>query len=454
MKPYFVFFTALRYLKARRRSKGFMSSLLSIFGVAVGLVALVTVIAVINGFQLNYMNNLLEISSYHVQVTSPDGSPLSAAALSGIRALPGVTAVVPFREFEAIYDRASHSSTTNPGTVRAVDVDAALADESFVRHLFGDEYAPEQIESMRNDFAVRKDGTVAVGYLLANYLGVQENSEIILSSIDQLSPTAEDAGEGKAASRRLTVSCVFKSGYRDIDEYFLFMSLGTGESFMNQDKVLPLHYGIKLTDRFSDIALADRIKSLAGAGDYRVTSWRELNKSYFGALLMEKVAMFFLVGLIFIVVGFNIFNSLRRIVYEKYEEIALLRAIGATPGAVRTIFVFEGLLIGLIGGCLGTFTGLFLAVRVNALFAVVTDALNVVIKFAESAISNFTPVYFEAVESPFSPRIYYLKEVPSVVIPEEIILMFLFAVLSAAGAAFLASKKISLVAPSEVLRYE
>ena len=98
MKPFFVFFTALRYLKARRKSKGFVSSLLSIIGVALGLIVLTTVISVMNGFQLNYIHNLLEISSYHVQITSPQGQPLPSATLKQLQNLPEVNSIVPFRQ--------------------------------------------------------------------------------------------------------------------------------------------------------------------------------------------------------------------------------------------------------------------------------------------------------------------------------------------------------------------
>ncbi len=454
MKPMFVFFTAFRYLKARRKSKGFMSSLLSILGVALGLVVLTTVIAVMNGFQYNYINNLLEISSYHVQITSPDGTPLPPENLDRIRKLPGITSVVPFREFLAIFDRASERSSTMFGPVRAVDVAASLKDKSFMRHLYGEKYAADELDEMQSDFAIQPPGTVAVGYLLAAYLGVQKGSEIILSSIDQVSLSSGRDDSIDVASRRLRVASVFKSGYRDIDEYYLFIALANSGPFFPAGKPYPLQYGIKLANRFNDLETAERIRALPGLAEYEVKTWRDFNKSYFGALLMEKVAMLFLVGLIFIVVGFGIFNSLRRIVYEKYEDIAVLKAVGAAPGAIRAIFVLEGLLIGLFGGVSGVFVGLFLSTNIDGLFSVIFDGINVLLRFVEQAVGNFVPIYIEQVESPFSPRIFYFKSVPSVIIPEEVVFMFLFAVVSAVGAAFLASKKISEVAPAEVLRYE
>jgi lipoprotein-releasing system permease protein len=454
MKAYFIIFTALRYFKALRRSKGFALTLISILGLVLGLIALTTVIAVMNGFQLNYINNLLELSSYHLQVTSVSGQPLEAASLSRLKGLGEITALVPFREFQVIFDRTAEHSETTPGVVRAVDFQACLADESFIRHLFGQKFAKDDLKRMKADFVIQPAGSVMVGYLLAQYLGVQEDSEIVITSIDQISLKAGDEGE-EASSRTYRISSIFKSGYRDIDQSYLFMSLANSESLIAPGGSAPLTYGIKLKDRFQDLSLKRRIETLLPASGFTVKTWRDFNKSYFGALFMEKTIMLFLVGLIFIVVGFMIYNSLRRIVYEKFEEIALLKATGASPGSIRTIFMFEGLLIGVLGGVIGVLVGLFVATNINSIFNIGTDVINAFIRLAEQALSLFgLSAQLGSVESPFSPRIFYFREVPSVVIFEEILLMFLFAVFSAIGAAFLASKKISEVKPSEVLHYE
>jgi lipoprotein-releasing system permease protein len=453
MKQYFIVFTALRYFKALRRSKGFVLTLLSILGLVLGLITLTTVIAVMNGFQLNYINNLLELSSYHLQVSSPSGAPLAPATLAKIAAVPQITAVVPFREFQVIFDRAEGHSETTPGTVRAVDPDASLKDESFIRHLFGLKYEPNELDRMKDDFIIKPPGSVMVGYLLAQYLGVQEGSEIVISSLDQI--TLRSGSVAEATSRRYRVSSIFKSGYRDIDQSYLFMSLDNSDALIAPGATVPLYYGIKLKDRFQDLSLKRRVEELLPTGDFQVKTWRDFNKSYFGALLMEKTIMMFLVGLIFIVVGFMIYNSLRRIVYEKFEEIALLKATGASPGEIRTIFMFEGLLIGVLGGVIGILVGLFVATNINSLFNLFADAINAFIRFVEQLAAPLgANLQLGYVESPFSPRVFYFREVPSVVIFEEVLFMFLFAVLSAVGAAFLASLKISEVKPSEVLHDE
>lgn len=454
----FIIFTALRYLKARRKSRGFASSVLSILGIAVGIMVLTTVIGVMNGFQHNYINNLLEISSYHVQIIARQAKILPPAALEEIRELDGVTSVVPFREFQVMIDRAAENSETMYGVVRAVDFQAALDDESFIRHLFGEKYSSDELDRMKADFLAVKPDSVMVGYLLAYYASIQRQSEVVISSVHDLVAKAGAVDESDASSRYFTVATIFKSGYKDIDQNYIFMPLESSAAFISPDAPrdeFPLHYGIKLRDRFQDLAVQARIQALLEPAHYEVMTWRDYNKSYFGALLMEKLVMMMLVGLIFIVVGFNIYNSLRRIVFEKIEEIALLKAVGASPRSIRLIFIIEGFLIGVSGASIGLFLGLFFATHINGVFGFFTDAVNAILRFAEQLLFPLgVTADFGIMESPFSPRVFYFREVPSVVILEEAVFMFLFAVLSAVGAAFLASRKISGIKPAEVLRYE
>jgi lipoprotein-releasing system permease protein len=458
MKHHFILFTALRYFKARRRSKGFTSSLLSILGVAVGIMTLTTVIAIMNGFQLNFISNLLEVSSYHIQIAGRGGKLLDSATLDAIKKIPEITAVVPFRELQVIVDRESEISETMPGILRAVDQQSAASDESFIRHLFGQNYEPGEYAAMVDDFAIQEPNTVLVGALFARYLGVRRGSRIIISSINDLSLKAGMQILGEAASRTFTVSGIFKTGYRDIDSSYLFISLGNSLQFLSNDSgtaSFPVNYGIKLRNLYGDREVKAQIEKLLNKDDFEVKTWRDFNRSFFSALFTEKLTMLILVGLIFIVVGFNIFNSLRRIVYEKFEEIALLKAIGASPSRIRTIFIFEGLLIGFLGGLIGIVFGLFTARNINEICSFFTGLGNAILDFCEQAVTPFgARLFLGRLECPFSPKVFYLQEVPSVVIFEEAVFIYLFAVLSSVGAAFFASRKISEVKPSEVLRYE
>jgi lipoprotein-releasing system permease protein len=189
---------------------------------------------------------------------------------------------------------------------------------------------------------------------------------------------------------------------------------------------------------------------MQGAGSFKITSWRNYNRAFFGALRTEKLFMFLLVGLIFIVVGLNIFQSQRRTVLERREEIGLLRAVGAADRAVRLIFVWDGLIIGIAGAGAGMALGLLIAFHIPFFFTVMERAVNGFL----GIINSLAGYGGEGEFAVFSPAVFYIKEIPSRVIPHEVILIFMFGFLSALLAAWFASGKISRTKPAEVLRNE
>ncbi len=449
MKLRYIFFTSLRYFKARRKSKGFASSLLSILGVTVGVMTLTGVLAVMNGFQLNYINNILEISSYHIQISAKEGTALSQEKVQAIRNIPQVTTVIPFSEEQVLIEGYTHQ--LQGGMVRGVPVDILKRDRAFKKRLFGQTTLNDaQVES---EFDISKPYSVVIGTVLASQLRVEEGDYITLTSVSDLTGTTSETEE-----KHFLVTGIFKSGYNEIDKNILFISLQTAAKFFPEALKrgsLSLSYGVKLKDRFADQSVKREIEQIIGSPAFRVETWREFNKGFFGALLMEKIMMMVLVGLIFIVVGFNILNSLRRMVHERIEEIGILKAIGSSPGEIQSIFVFEGFLIGFLGGLLGMILGLLVANHINGIFDLFVTVINTCIEALEYVLTPFTGnIRLGRVISPFSPTVFYLKEVPSRVLFPESILIFLFALLSSIGAAFIASRKVARVKPMKVLRYE
>jgi lipoprotein-releasing system permease protein len=220
--------------------------------------------------------------------------------------------------------------------------------------------------------------------------------------------------------------------------------------------------GIKLRNRWQDNRGIEQIRKLpeygalaakGGVGETR--PWRDYNRAFFGALRTEKLLMFVLVGLIFIVVGLNIFQAQRRTVLERREEIGLLRAVGATDRAVRLIFVWDGFIIGLTGAALGMALGLLIACNIGAFFTILEGTVNAVIN-----VMNGIAVLFGANGlgngdfAVFSPAVFYIREITARIIPREVIMIFLFGFLSAVLAAWFASGRVSRTKPAEVLRYE
>jgi lipoprotein-releasing system permease protein len=179
-------------------------------------------------------------------------------------------------------------------------------------------------------------------------------------------------------------------------------------------------------------------------------SWRAFNRSIFGALRLEKTLMMLLVGLIFVVVGGNIYQSLRRSVVERTEEIAVLKALGAPPASIRTVFTLEGLLIGVLGGVIGVTLGLLVSENVNGVFALAEWTVNAV----TGALQLLGGAIGEGRFTIFSPAYFYITEVPTRAVLWETVGIFLFAMVSATAAAYFASFRVARIKPAEVLRNE
>jgi lipoprotein-releasing system permease protein len=410
---------------------------LSVLGIATGVLALTVIIAVMNGFQLGFIESILEISSYHLRL---EGLPSeSGNELAGnLRELPEIISVLPFRELNVLLR--GRQTTPRGALVRGVPPDALTLDPGLAG----------QLEIEDGYFDLDDPYTIVLGAELARQLSVRTGDRVSLLSITDGIRFEEEGG-----SDFYTVSGIFRSGFYEYD---------LGWAFIDQDKAAQLSdeltlpvLGIKLRNRWQDQKAMGEIGKLlvdSQASGAIITSWREYNRAFFGALRTEKLIMFILVGLIFVVVGLNIFQAQRRIVLERREEIGLLRALGASDTAVRLVFVWDGLIIGLAGAGLGLIPGLLIAFNIPAVFSFLEGAVNFFISML-NAIFDFFGANAGAGEfALFSPQIFYIKEIPSRVIPHEVILIFLFGFFSALFAAWFASGKVAGIKPAEVLRYE
>jgi lipoprotein-releasing system permease protein len=412
----FTIFAALRHLRAGGRRV--TAALFSVAGVTVGVATLTAVLGVMNGFQLGFIESILEISSYHLLLELPRGARLEGQELERLRRLPGVLAVVPFSEHQLL---AEGRLGPRGCLLRGLPADVAALDPGFARRL--------SVEDGSLDLS--GPAQVVLGAELARYLGVGVGDAVSLLAL----------GSGLEPERRTyLVEGLFRSGYYEFDLGWAFARLGAQE---------PVRYGLKIRNRFRDREVGQEVRRALGPGDYRLESWREFNRSFFGALRMEKLAMMVLIGLIFVVVGFNIYHGLRRAVRERFEEIGVLKALGASDGSVRSVFLAEGLVIGLTGSALGLALGLLASSNVNGLFAVVEWLVNT----AGALFARLAAPIGERF-SLFSPAYFYLSEVPSRVLFSEAFLVVLFAMVSCAAAAGFAARATNAVRPMEVLRFE
>ena len=429
-------FIAARYIFQRRKNS---SSVLAILGIAIGVLALIIILAVMNGFQLSFIESILEISSYHIRIESfpPEKTE---QALSVMRNIPGISAALPFREFHGL--ARGRRTGQQAVLIRGIPKDTPDFDVDMAARLVFEE----------GSFDIDNDHSVLLGSELARRLGLSCGDGVYLFSISNIFSgglNVDEDGDGGT----FTVTGIFRTGYYEFDTGWGFVNLESASSFSDAGPVL----GVKIKNRFQDRYYLETVRQaladLPGFEDARFTSWRDYNRSFFGALRIEKLFMFILVGLIFIVVGLNIFQGQRRMVLERREEIGLLRALGGRESAVRLVFVFDGALIGLSGALAGLVLGLLIANNIPTFFTIIEGVINffiVVLNFFAGLFGGGMADDF----SVFSPTVFYIKEIPSRVIPHEVALIFMFGLLSALLAAWFASGKVSRIRPAEVLRYE
>ncbi|GHT82597.1 hypothetical protein FACS1894137_01800 [Spirochaetia bacterium] len=438
-------FVAIRYFRGRKHRNS-PAPVLAILGIATGVLALTVILAVMNGFQLGFIESILEISSYHVRIESFPEGERGEALREKLEALPGIKSAVPFREIQGIVrgrQRGHHGAMA-----RGLPPDALERDRGMAKKLVFE----------RGAFNLKEKSSILLGAELARRLDADIGDWISLASVSASMEellSGEDEGQSGKDNSRFRVTGIFRSGFYEYDLGWAFINIDraaelSGGSQAGED----LFLGIKLKNRWQDRTGIEQIRNAIGAVP-SVFSWRDYNRAFFGALRTEKLFMFVLVGLIFIVVGLNIFQAQRRAVLERREEIGLLRAVGAADMAVRMIFVWDGCIIGIAGAGMGMLLGILIACNIAAFFSILEGAVNALIHILNIIASPFLGA--EAAGEGFaifSPTVFYIKEIPSRLIPHEVLLIFLFGFLSALLAAWFASGRVSRTRPAEVLRYE
>lgn len=377
--------------------------------IAGGVAALIVVMSAMNGFQLSFIDAILEISSYHVRAEGVDRAELEQWA----RGERDVISVVPFVE--------SFGFAVGPRgaagvLVRGVPPDVMARDAAFEREL----------RIVSGEFDLSTPDACVLGDSLARQLGARCGS-----AVSVVSAGGEAGAEGAGSVRRFTVKGIFFSGYSNINAAYSFVPLRATDGGQSGGRAT---CGVKVRDR--DRAEVTAKRCAAAFPRARVTSWHEYNRSFFAVLRTEKNLLFAVVMLIFVVVGINIFNSMSRAVLERRREIAILSALGARRRDVRAVFMLQGLRCGITGAVPGAVLGVLLARNMGAVFR----ALSKVQLAAERAWALITRPGMAAYVTE-NPMYAVYARIPARVFPREVAAIALFGVAAALLASVIASRK-------------
>jgi lipoprotein-releasing system permease protein len=336
---------AWRYLLAKRK-QAFISliSLISMLGVAVGVTALVIALALMTGLQGELRDRILG-SSAHVYVWKQGGIADYHAEVAKLRQVPGVTGAAP-----AILGKALLRTGRADAFITFKGIDPAL--EGSVTDL------ARSVEQGALKGLVRTADGAAPGILigtdLSRQIGAALGDDVTLTTPEgTLSPMGLIP-----RSRRFKVVGIFKLGLYEFDSSYGFVSLDTASAMLG--KTQPDLLELRVADIYRAPAVADRVT--ADLGDqYLTQDWADMNRSLFSALSLEKMAISITIGLIVMVAALNIIASLVLLVMEKSRDIAILKTMGASARSIMTIFMLQGLIIGLVGTTAGATLGYTLA---------------------------------------------------------------------------------------------
>jgi lipoprotein-releasing system permease protein len=396
----------LRYLRSKG-GRGFLSllTIIAMAGMAIGVMALIVVLAVMSGFEDELRSKILGTTS-HILVMDVGGRGIEepTRALERIRAHPDVRSAAPFVLQQVML---SHGESATGVVLRGIDPEAERRE------------LQQRVKQGNLADLAGPEATIALGRELARTLGAFVGDTVVA-----ISPRGAVTAVGTIPKMRpLRVVAIFEIGLYEYDSALAYTSISTAQQFAELGGRVS---GIEV--RLVDVYQARRVSRELGSTlglPYWTRDWTEMNRNLFSAIQLEKTAMFVILTLIIFVAAFAIISHLILMVAEKRREIGVLRALGASSRSITLVFMAEGVLIGLVGTTVGT-------------------VLGVVIGFIQDR--------YHVVKIPGD--VYQLSELPMKMHPPELVLIAVAALVLSFLATLYPSRQAARLRPVEVLRYE
>ncbi|CAK8712000.1 lipoprotein-releasing ABC transporter permease subunit [Candidatus Electrothrix aarhusensis] len=403
-------FVSFRYLRAKRKQK-FISliSVISVLGVAVGVMALIVVLSVYTGFTEGLRDQIIGINA-HVMIHRPGSGIADPQQLQAdVEAVNGVQASTP-----NIYGQALITSGQHSAGIAIRGIDPATAGKVLTLE-------SKMVSGKLIDLADNSGlPLIFLGRELASQLRVDMGWKIRL-----LSPNGTLTPMGVLPKvQTCVVGGIFATGMYEYDSTIGFVNLETARRLVgiDNDGVQSLELRVKEIDKADAVAAA--VRQHIGPS-YLVRDWKQANQNLFAALKLEKIGIFIALALIILVASLNIISTLVMVVMEKNKDIAILKSMGASTGSIMRIFFYQGAMIGFTGTVLGVGAGLGLCSLLKR---------------------------YKIIELP--SNVYPMSTLPIKVVPHDIMVVAIVAILITLFATLYPSWKASRIRPVDALTYE
>jgi lipoprotein-releasing system permease protein len=416
----FEMFVATRYLRGKRKNHFVnLITIISVAGVCVGVMALIVVMSVMTGFDIELRAATVG-NRAHLTVSSRHGEAIKdwEKVIQDIeKASPEIVAASPLVQCEALLNL---DGATTGGVILGVDVEREKKVTDLEENLSsrgGRTFAAGETP---------KEKEIVLGYRLAQRIGATVGSEIMVMT---MRPTVKAVlGKQTGTPIWLRVSGISQARMSDIDMLFGYVDLPTARMLSGRDGVDAVH--AKLTDPFLANPVRDRINANL---NYNARTWFDDGEAFFNALKQEKLVMFIILAFIILVAAFNITSTLIMIVMEKRRDIGILRTIGTGGGSILLLFMVQGLIIGVGGTIAGVTLGTIFAYNLNPIAEFIAWVLGVNL---------------------FDSTIYYFDHIPVQVVPFDIFWITVSAIALTFLSTLYPAWSAVRVNPVDALRYE
>lgn len=338
------FFIAFRYFRSKKKHGGIsINTFISIAGVALGVMTLLTVLSVMSGFHEDLQGKILGANA-HVIIQNYEGRIKDYQSVrEKINRVGGVTGSSPVVYGQVMLRFGSRASGV---VIRGIDPEVERDTTDLLNKL--------KAGSIKG---LSDDGTtpgIIIGKEMLRNLGL-----FVGDDIEMISPIGEMGPLGMIPKmKKFKVVGYFEAGMYEYDSTLAFINIHTAQNFLGlRDEITAVE--VKIDDPSRAPEIASKIENILSL-PYIARDWMQMNRNLFSALKLEKIVMFIILTLIILVASFNIVSNLIMIVIEKAREIAIMKAMGATSRGVMSIFMIQGLIIGIAGTVLGVFGGYIL----------------------------------------------------------------------------------------------
>jgi lipoprotein-releasing system permease protein len=410
----FEWMLSLRYLRARRR-EGFISVIagFSFLGILLGVATLIIVMAVMNGFRKELLDKILGLNGH--LLVQPIDSPLDdwREVADRISQIDGITLAAPIIEGQALASSPVSAGGVLVRGIRVQDLRRLGSIANTIRQGTLDGFDEGQ--------------GIVIGKRLAEQLAVHSGDMVTL-----VSPKGTITVMGNIPRiKTYKVAAVFEIGMSEYDASFVFMPLAEAQAYFNRSNdVNAIEIYTTDPDRI------DRFRELVAEAAKRpifMIDWRQRNATFFNALQVERNVMFLILTLIVLVAALNIVSGLIMLVKDKSSDIAIVRTMGATQGAVMRVFLITGAAIGVVGTVMGFIVGTLVCLNVESIRQFLSWLTNIPI---------------------FPPEIYFLSRLPAEMDVGETAAVVVMALTLSLLATLYPSWRAARLDPVEALRYE